>query len=403
MKEFSKRSTTLVDSELHGFFRMVAEYRSMGGDVINLGVGEPDVGTSNVVKESGINAILDDLTKYTPSSGLLELKKSIVSKLEREYLEYDTGSVVVSTGAKPILAASLSAMINSSSKTRVVIPAPYYPPFYNLSRFFGGYPVLVNTENDNFQLTAQSIERSIQSILKDRYGRSYHGVLPGVLILNSPNNPTGAVYSDENMLEVAELVKKYDMWVVSDESYADFTDTGDIYKSFASLPGMKERTVVIRSFSKGCAMTGWRVGYAVGPYDMMRNISLYLDNAVGCAPSMSQVAAITALNDTSFPRELSYRYVVSKELLMWYLNSISIPFVKPDGAFYIFADFTDRMVGLGLSDATDLALVLLKETGVAVTPGIAFGEEYRNYLRISHSVGGVKMTEAVKRLSSFFK
>lgn len=400
MKQFSKRSLNLVDSELHGFFKKVVK---LGGSesVINLGIGEPDDGTGDTIKESGVIAIRNDLTKYTPSSGLLELKKGIVSRLETDSLNYDVDSVVVSAGAKPILSAALSVMVDDYA--RVIIPAPYYPPFYNLSKFFGGNPILVDTTSNDFQVTEEMIGGATQSFVKDPDGRSRYVPLPKVLILNSPNNPTGVVYSRENMLGIAELVKKWDMWVISDESYADFLDTGGRYVSFASLPEMKDRTIVIRSFSKGYAMTGWRVGYAAGPRDVMNKISLYLDNAVGCAPSMSQMAAITALNNTFLPKVLSYKYVVSKELLMWYLNSISIPFVKPDGAFYIFADFSDRLTGIGLDDAFDLASVLLKEVGVAVTPGGAFGEKYRNYLRISYSVSGAKMTDAVNRLSSFFK
>lgn len=368
---------------------------SEGIQVINSGVGEPHNGTPKIVGDAGINGIKNGFTRYTSIKGMMPLRQQIQKNLEKGGLNYDVDSIIVSAGAKPAIGGLLSILTDHG--TKVLVPAPYYPPFVTVTNFIDAEAVLVDTSKDRFQLTADRIEEAIIEFQSST--RRIPRVKPKVLILNSPNNPTGAVYSRDNLIEIAKLVEKYDLWVISDESYYEFVYDGE-FTSLAQLPGMKERTIIVRALSKGYAMTGWRIGYAVGPSEVMEKLSLYLENMYGCPSSVSQCAAIEALKNDNIPQLIQEEFSHNKVIVSSWLKGREISFAEPDGAFYFFADFSKIIKDLKLKNATELAEYILEKTQVAVTPGISFGSQYKNYLRISYSIERSELIEAIERLTN---
>lgn len=389
MAKLSKRSDLLKRSPLHSFFNKGKILISEGKDVISLGVGEPYQETERKVREAGIEAITSGNTRYTPVKGDENLRKAVQETLRREGLKYELDEIIISAGAKPVIGAAV--MVLSDLGGPVFLPAPYYPPFYEVIKFSGGNPILIDTSKDDFQLTAFSFERTLSPSLDS-----------GLLILNTPNNPTGINYSEDELRVIAELVEKRNIWVVADESYYEFIYNGKKFKPFASLPGMKERTIIVRAFSKGYAMTGWRIGYAVGPKEVMDKITLYFENFFGCASAISQEAAVTALSNRKIPKKMAEEFADNKVVMSNWLKSKGIPFVEPDGAFYFFPDFSKVISNLGIQNAEALAEYILDKVFVAVTPGSAFGDSYGNYLRLSYSVETIRLELALSRLDLLF-
>lgn len=397
MRTLSEQSEALQESPLSSFFK-----RAKGMEnIISLGVGEPYKQTPKFIKESGISAIQGGHTKYVPSNGLMELRQALGKKLG-----YDLNSIVVSSGAKPLIVAALWALTNKNRG--VIIPTPYYPPFVEGVKLWGGCPILLDTSKFGFHLTPELLKKCLdQAIVNSFFGDHKMDILPlgfnghpSVIVINSPNNPTGAIYSEDDLEFVADLVKEYDLCVISDECYCDYVYSGK-FCSFASIKEMKERTVTIRSFSKSYAMTGWRVGYAAGPRKVMEKIALYVENFVGCACSISQYAALSALNDENdLKQEMLREFSENRQILMDWLKAKKIPFADPEGAFYIFADFSSLLLQ---NDSVALANLFLEKAGVALTPGISFGKDYGSYMRISYAIETSRLKEALSRLefSSF--
>ncbi|NCF75207.1 MAG: aminotransferase class I/II-fold pyridoxal phosphate-dependent enzyme [Xanthomonadaceae bacterium] len=382
MIRISKKAKSLKPSHLNNFFAKTKKMRANGKDIISLGVGEPYQDTAFFISEGGISAIQEGYTKYTPANGDPRLKEAIKKSLALEGFNYDTKSIIVSAGAKPIIFALLNILIEG--KDEIIIPAPYYPPFATMINFLGGKIIAIDTTPDNFQLKAETIENLI----------TQKNIAPKGLILNSPNNPTGAVYGRGDLLKISELARKYDFWVISDECYQKFVYEGD-FISIASLPNMSERSIIIRSFSKSYAMTGWRVGYAAGPKKIMKKLDIYAGNFLGCASSISQKAAISALNgpDVKFVNN----FLPSRKILISWLGKNNIPFGKPQGAFYIFADFS-KFLSKKIKDSVALADFIFKKAEVTVIPGISFGPQYDNYLRLSYCVRQSVMKYALQKI-----
>lgn len=403
----SKKAQQLKISPLYYFFNEVKKREANGERIINLGVGLPYHDTPLDVKEAGIKAVKEGKTKYTPASGVFELKKAIAEKFKKEGLNYDTAEIVISSGAKPLLAAAQWAVIDPGDK--VIIPSPYYPPFVEIAKQMGGEVVL-----------ADRLARA-GGVLGDFGITILNPPLAGgealkLLIFNSPNNPTGKVYNREELEEIAKFAVDNDLWVISDECYSDFVYTPPAcagrlrpsreakHLSMASLPDMKERTIVIRSFSKSYAMTGWRVGYAAGPVDVIKKISMYLDNFIGCASSISQYAALAALKDDGFTEKMRGELDENRKILIEWLDKRGIEYIYPEGAFYVFLKYANlRELDIHTPypsqegrKSVEFALGLL-EKGVAVTPGVAFGD-YDDYIRISYSVEREKLEEALRMI-----
>jgi aspartate/methionine/tyrosine aminotransferase len=394
MKKLSLRSGVLTKSPLHEFFNKKISLESEGVQVINSGVGEPHNDTPEVIANAGIEGIKKGFTRYTPVKGMMPLRQQIKNNLKKEGLNYDINSIIASAGAKPVINALLQILVDPGDQ--VLVPAPYYPPFVTVTEFIGAEPIIVDTTKDDFQLTVERIEEAITNAhsVKRRLPR----IIPKILVLNTPNNPTGVVYTKDNLIQIARLAVKYDLWVISDESYYEFCYNGK-YISPASLPGMKERTIIVRALSKGYAMTGWRIGYVVGPEEVVNKLSLYFENMNGCASSVSQYAALEALKYDAIPRIIREEFFHNRKIVSSWLKSQKIPFVSPDGAFYFFADFSKIIKKLNLRNATELAEYILEKAGVAVTPGISFGNKYESYLRISYSIQRGKLIEAIEKIN----
>jgi aspartate/methionine/tyrosine aminotransferase len=395
MKRLSRRSGILRKSPLHEFFNKKISLEAEGVQVINSGVGEPHNDTPEVIANAGIEGIKNGNTRYTPVKGTMELRKQIKKNLKNEGLNYDINSIVASAGAKPVINALLQILVDPG--VQVLVPAPYYPPFVTVTEFIGAETVIVDTTKDDFQLTVERIEEAI--INSHSAKRRIPRVIPKVLVLNTPNNPTGVVYTKDNLIKIAKLAEKYDLWVISDESYYEFVYDSE-FISPASLPGMKERTIIVRALSKGYAMTGWRIGYVVGPEEVIGKLSLYFENMNGCSSSVSQYAALEALKNDDIPQVIREEFLHNRKVVSNWLEGQKIPFVSPDGAFYFFADFSKIIKKLKLRNATELAEYILEKAEVAVTPGVSFGGQYESYLRISYSIQREKLIEAIEKIDN---
>ncbi|MFH1030186.1 MAG: pyridoxal phosphate-dependent aminotransferase [bacterium] len=405
MPKISNNAEKINTSELYSFFNETKKREANGEKIINLGVGLPYHDTPRNIKDAGIKAIKEGKTKYTPSSGFFGLKEAISNKFKGENLNYSLDQIIISSGAKPLLAAAQWAIINQGDK--VIIPSPYYPPFAEVAKQMGGLPVLVDVLEDT--AIAETLGCNVSAKAK-------------LLILNSPNNPTGKVYGKKQLDQIAKFAIDNDLWVISDECYLNFVYDNKKHFSIASFEGMKERTILIRSFSKSYSMTGWRVGYAAGHGEVIKKISIYLDNFIGCASSIAQYAALAAFEDDKFTENMRAELDENRKFLMEWLDEREIEYVYPQGAFYVFAKYANLRIYESLpacprrraqagestristttppckgGGSIKFALRLL-DLGVAVTPGIAFGD-YDDYIRISYSVEREKLEEALEKIA----
>lgn len=374
--QLAARALMLQPSPLQEFFKKA----KMIEGVISLGVGETGFETPLLAKKMAIKAVEDDFTRYTPASGISELRTAAAVDFQKSGItSADLKNTIIGPGAKPLIAASLWALCDPGDE--ILIPGPYYPPFWDIVRDIGAKPVLVDTSQDGFMLKGQRIN---QLVTKKTKG----------IILNSPNNPTGMVW------DWAEL-KNIDgsLWILADESYCRiiFDDT---CASIASLPGVAERTITVRSCSKSFAMTGWRIGYLTGPEEVVRKIQLYLEMAVGCPCSISQKAAISAISEEYCYAEKFMLCALDKnrQFLMSWLDERKISYPRPAGAFYIFPDFS--RYGM---PSLPLANLLLEKARVAITPGISFGP-YDNFLRMSYASMSIdQLQEGLERTDRVLK
>ncbi len=372
--------TKIKPSGIRKFFDIVSEMK----DAISLGVGEPDFETPWHIREEGIYSLEKGKTHYTSNSGLKELREEIVRYLERRFnLSYDpVAETLVTVGGSEAIDIALRAMLNPGDE--VIIPQPCYVSYLPCTVLADGAPVFIDLKAENeFRLTAKELEDAITPKTK-------------VLILPFPNNPTGAVMTRSDLEAIAKVIEKHDIFVLSDEIYSELTYCGD-HVSIASLPGMRERTVVINGFSKSYAMTGWRLGYACGPKEIISQMTKIHQFAIMCAPSTSQFAAVEAVKngdaDVARMRE-SYdnrrRFVVST------LRGMGLDCFEPLGAFYAFPCI--KQFGM---TSDEFATKLLQEEKLAVVPGTAFGDCGEGFLRISYAYSLEKLKVALGRLEDF--
>ncbi|MCI8556515.1 MAG: aminotransferase class I/II-fold pyridoxal phosphate-dependent enzyme [Lachnospiraceae bacterium] len=367
-------------SGIRKFFDIVSEMP----DAISLGVGEPDFDTPWHIREEGIYSLERGRTFYTSNSGLKELREEISSYLKRKvHLNYDPiKEVIVTVGGSEGIDIAFRAVLNPGDE--VLIPQPCYVSYEPCAVLAGGVPVLINLKEENeFRLTKQELLDAITEKTK-------------ILVLPFPNNPTGAIMEQKDLEEIAEIVIEKDILVLSDEIYSELSYKGD-HISIASLPGMQERTILINGFSKAYAMTGWRLGYACGPADIIKQMTKIHQFAIMCAPTNSQFAAVEALkngdDDVAVMRE-SYdqrrRYVVHT------LREIGLQCFEPFGAFYVFPSIQE----FGMT-ADEFATRFLEEEKVAVVPGTAFGACGEGFLRLSYAYSLEDLKEAFGRLADF--
>lgn len=377
----SKKVVEIKPSGIRKFFDIVSEMK----DAISLGVGEPDFDTPWHIREEGIYSLERGRTFYTSNAGLAELKEEITKYLKRRcQLEYQPSEVIVTIGGSEAIDIGLRAMLDPGDE--VLIPQPSYVSYLPCVTLADGVPVIIELKAENeFRLTRQELLDAITDKTK-------------VLIMPFPNNPTGSIMTKEDLEEIAEVVIEKDLFVISDEIYSELT-YGQDHVSIASLPGMKERTIVINGFSKSYAMTGWRLGYAAGPKEIITQMIKIHQFAIMCAPTTSQYAAVEALRngdgDVATMREA---YDQRRRYLVTRLNEMGLPCFEPLGAFYVFPCIKD----LGMT-SDEFATTLLQEEKVAVVPGTAFGDCGEGFLRISYAYSIENLKVALDRIENFVK
>jgi len=355
-------------------------------EVVSLGVGEPDFDTPWHIRDEGIYSLEKGRTFYTSNSGLMELREEISRYLERKCrVSYNAASqVLITVGGSEAIDLCMRAMLNPGEE--VLIPQPSFVSYLPCAVMADGVPVIIELREENqFRLTKQQLLDAITEKTK-------------ILVLPFPNNPTGAIMTKEELEEIAQVVIEKDIYVLSDEIYSELTyETG--HTSIASLPGMKERTVLINGFSKAYAMTGWRLGYACGPEEIISQMVKLHQFAIMCAPTTSQYAAIEALkNGDEDIEEMRKAYNGRRRYLMHAFQEMGLKCFEPYGAFYVFPCIKE----FGMS-SEEFASRLLDEEHVAVVPGSAFGDCGDGYLRISYAYSLEDLKVALGRLENFIK
>lgn len=378
----SKVTEEIKPSGIRKFFDIVTEMK----DAISLGVGEPDFDTPWHIREEGIYSLEKGKTFYTSNSGLKELKIEICKYLKRRFnLDYDYNKeVLVTVGGSEAIDLALRAMVDPGDE--VLIPQPSYVSYLPCVQLTYGKPVIIELKEENdFKLTAQEILDNITDKTK-------------ILVLPFPNNPTGAILEREYLQEIAKVCVEKDIFVISDEIYSELSYNGR-HTSIAEMPGMKERTVVINGFSKSYAMTGWRLGYACAPENIMKQMIKIHQFCIMCAPTTSQYAAVDALkNGDSDVEAMAREYNQRRRFLMKKFEEMGLECFEPYGAFYVFPSIKK----FGLS-SEEFATRLLQEEKVAVVPGTAFGDCGEGFLRISYAYSLENLKIALGRIENFIK
>jgi len=373
-----------------------AKYKEMlagGVDVVGFGAGEPDFDTPAYIKEAAIEAINNGFTKYTPASGTLALKKAICEKLEKDNgLTYKPTQIVVSNGAKHSLVNTFMAILNEGEE--VIIPAPFWVSYPEMVKIAGGVPVMIETkEKDNFKVTPEQIEAAITPKTK-------------AIIINSPSNPTGMIYSEEELKNIASLAVEKNIYVISDEIYEKLIYDGYTHKSIASFnEKIKDLTIIVNGMSKSYAMTGWRIGYTASNEKIAKMMNSLQSHATSNPCSISQIAAQTALEggDASII-EMREAFEERRNYMVDRINSIEgLSCLKPNGAFYVMMNIKKIMgreiKGRTINGSKDFCEHLLETSKVALVPGDAFGAE--GFVRWSYATSMENIKKGLDRIEEF--
>lgn len=384
-KSVSPSSTLAIDSKYK-------EMKKSGLDVVGFGAGEPDFDTPRHIKDAAIKAINDGFTKYTPASGTLDLKKAICDKFKRENgLDYTVKNIVVSNGAKHALLNALGAIVNPGDE--VLFSSPYWVSYKEMVKISDGVPVIIDTrEEDNFKFTAEELEAAITDKTK-------------ALILNTPSNPTGMVYSESELAAIAEVVKKHDLFVISDEIYEHLIYDMERPRSIATIDGMKDRTIVVNGVSKTFAMTGWRIGYTAANEEitsLMANVQSHYTSNPNSIAQVAALAALTGPMDSVIEMKKAFNerrlYMVER------MNKIpGVSCIKPEGAFYVMMNISalkgKKIDGKTIETSDDFAGAFLEKELVAVVPCSGFGND--NYVRWSYATSMDNIKKGLDRLEKF--
>ena len=377
LKKINPSSTLTITSK-------AKKLKAEGRDIVSFGAGEPDFDTPDFVKEAGVAAIKLGFTKYTPTTGTPELKKAICEKFKKDNsLDYDPGQIVVSCGAKHSIFNILFVLIDRGDE--VLIPCPYWVSYPEMVNLCEGTPKFVKTKPENkFKMTLEDLERHINPKAK-------------ILILNSPGNPTGCVYTSQELQEIAKICVKKKIFVISDEIYEKIIYDEATHTSIASLgKDIFDLSITVNGLSKSYSMTGWRIGYLAGPQDIVDAISKLQDHTTSCPSSISQKAAVAALSDSGdFVKKLTLEFQQRRDYCLKRLSGMQrIGFVKPEGAFYIFCDISKtRLKSLSFANR------LLDEALVAVIPGDGFGRD--DYIRISFATNMEQLEKGLNRIEEW--
>lgn len=370
------------DIQISGI-RQFNNYVSQFPDVLSLTLGQPDFHTPDIVKQSGIKAIEENITNYTPNAGLLPLRKAVVDFMEERYhLVYNPeDEVIVTIGASQGIDIALRTILEVGSE--VIIPAPVYPAYEPIIRLCGGIPVLVDTTDSHFVLTAEKLEKAITEQTR-------------CVILPYPSNPIGVTISHEQLSHIVAILEDKEIFVLSDEIYSELTYSEEYY-SVAQFPSMRNKTIVINGLSKSHSMTGWRIGFTFAPAYITKQMLKVHQYNVSCASSISQMAALSALTKAKdSPQQMAEDYKVRRDFMYKRLTDIGLEVVYPTGAFYMFPSI--KKYGL---TSYEFATTLVEKQRLAVIPGSAFSEYGEGYIRLSYAYSMESLNIALDRLENF--
>ncbi len=364
--------------------------KDSGIDVISFGAGEPDFNTPKNIQDEGLRAIKEGLTKYTPASGIVQLKKAICEKLKKDNnLDYETKNIIISNGAKHSIYNALMAILNPEDE--VIFSVPYWVSYPELVRLADGIPVYVETkEENNFKFTVNDLNKVLTEKTK-------------AIILNSPNNPTGSVYSKDELVEIANWAVENNIFIISDEIYEKLIYSEKGHVPIATInEDVKKLTILINGMSKAHAMTGWRIGYAAAHEDIIKVMSNIQAHSTSNPCSISQYASVEGLlGDQGSVDEMKKHFAQRRDYMAKTINSIKgLTCKKPEGAFYIMMNFTTligkEIKGKVINSSLDFSGLLLEEAKVAVVPGIAFGDD--KYVRLSYATSMENIEKGLQRI-----
>ncbi|MCE5219953.1 MAG: pyridoxal phosphate-dependent aminotransferase [Clostridium sp.] len=390
---FSKKSEQISPSITLAITSKAKQMKKDGADIIILGAGEPDFNTPENIRNVAIEAIDEGFTKYTPASGIDELKSAIANKFKRDNnLNYSNSQIMVSTGAKQCIWNVFAAILNPGDE--VIVPRPYWVSYPELIKLADGIPVFAfGDENNNFKYTKSVLEDAVSSMTK-------------AILINNPNNPTGAVYTKDELTMIAEFARKHDLIIVSDEIYEKFNYESDKYTSIASISSDSyNRTIIIHGVSKTYAMTGWRIGYTLGNEKVIKLMSSIQSHTTSNPNSIAQYAAVEALNgDQISVKEMVDEFKKRRDYIIEEINNTEmLSCKKPDGAFYIMINISKMLgkvvEGNKINNSIDFSNVLLNKAKVAVIPGDGFGVS--EFVRISYAASMDNVKEGIRRIIKF--
>ncbi len=387
---FANRVNQVQPSQTLAITALVDTLRRQGRSIIDLGAGEPDFDTPEPVKQAAIAAIAEGYTKYTPATGSVEIRQAISEKLKRENsLNYSPAEIVVTCGAKHAIINVLLALCQEGDE--VILQSPYWTSYVEQIRFVGATPVIVSTdERSGFKMSAEQMQSAVTSKTK-------------MLLLNSPSNPTGAVYTPAELSAFAEVARQSNFYILSDEIYEKIIYDGLRHESIAALPGMRDRTILVNGVSKSYAMTGWRIGYLAAAPEIIKAVTTIQSHTTSNPTSISQRAAVAALNaNHQIIDNMVGEFKKRRDYLAGRLDEIpGIVCPRPQGAFYMFPNvegwFGLKYKAQTLESSMDVCSFLLEEEGIAAVPGEAFGSH--RHIRISYATAMANLEEAVARLA----
>lgn len=393
MKPVSKKAEAVRASTTLAVDSLAKQMKADGLDVVGFGTGEPDFNTPDNINMAGIRAICDGKTKYTPAAGIIPLRKAIAHRLKEDCgVDYDYTQIVVASGAKHSVYIALAAITNPGDE--IIIPAPFWVSYYEMVRMVGGTPVIVEAgEEQNFKITAQQLEAAITEKTK-------------CLMLNNPSNPTGMIYSADELRAIADVCVKHDLYILADEIYYQLIYDGIEFTSIASLGDeVKERTLLVNGVSKSYAMTGWRVGYCAANKTLAKIMSNFLSHSTGAPSTISQWASVEALTGPQEGIEaMRLAFLERRDYIVKRINSIpGVSCIVPNGAFYVMMNI-EQLIGktLGgklIENDDDFAVALLEKALVAVVPCSGFG--MKNFVRWSYAASMENIEKGLDRLEKF--
>lgn len=390
---YSSKAEKIAPSLTLAITAKAKQMKAQGIDVIGFGAGEPDFNTPQNIEEAAMDAIRKGFTKYTAVSGIDELKQAVIKKLENDNkLKYETNQIIICTGAKQCLADVFEAILNVEDE--VIVPMPYWVSYPELIRLSGGVPVFPKTDkNNNFKYTYEILSKTATEKTK-------------AIIVNSPNNPTGMVYTKEELMDIAKFAKEHDLIIISDEIYEKLIYGENKHISIASLStDAYNRTIVINGVSKSYAMTGWRIGYAAGNEHIIKLMSNIQSHTTSNPNSIAQYASVEALQgDQSSLTMTVGEFSKRRDYMADKINSIhSLSCIKPEGAFYVMVDISDvinrKISGETITGSLEFSRLLLEHEKVAAVPGIAFGMD--SYVRLSYATSMENIKEGLNRIEKF--